>query len=186
MDAVARWSQNEQLMGDALWYRGCEAVHLEFDPGVLAAVPHTPWPAPVERWDGTPLEPTPAAPRARITITARNDERRHAAPDHDRRHPMTEPVFEHVDVAYPDDATTVDPGGQVVVTATVADPDAETVTFTVTLTAADGTETELASKDFVRSALTVDAVLRQMDHDAGWTLTRSTDHPARWVVTAPA
>ena len=73
MDAVARWSQNEQLMGDALWYRGCENVHLEFDPGVLAEVPATPWPAPVERWDGTPLEPTPAAPRARITITARNE-----------------------------------------------------------------------------------------------------------------
>jgi hypothetical protein len=73
MDAVSRWSENEQLMDpDVLWYRGCEAVHLEADPGVLAAIPHTPWPDPAESWDGGPLAPPPEPARARITITARN------------------------------------------------------------------------------------------------------------------
>jgi hypothetical protein len=95
------------------------------------------------------------------------------------------PVFEHVEVVYPD-GTTVDPGGSVVITTTVADPDAELVTVTVTLTPADGPATELFSKSFERSELTVDAVLRQMDLDAGWRIARAADHPARWTVTAPA
>jgi hypothetical protein len=98
---------------------------------------------------------------------------------------VTVPVFTHVQVDYPDGETTVGPGQSVTVTATVADPDAETVTLTVTLRVADGTETEVASKSFVRSDLTVDAVLRQMDHDAGWRITRSADHDTRWTVTAP-
>lgn len=71
MDAISRWSANEQFMGDALWWRGCEAVHLEFDAGVLAAVPHTPWPAPVESWDGVALAPTT---RARVRVSATNSE----------------------------------------------------------------------------------------------------------------
>jgi hypothetical protein len=79
MDAVARWSENEKFMGDALWYRGCEAVHLEADPGVLAAIPLTPWPAPVETWDGQPIgDPPPPAGdelRARITLNLSTEDR---------------------------------------------------------------------------------------------------------------
>ena len=99
---------------------------------------------------------------------------------------MSAPVFETVEVVYPDDGGTVDPGGSVVVTTTVTDPDSETIKLVVTLTTAAGETTELASKAFVRSELTLEAVLRQMDYDAGWTLERSTDHPSRWVVTAPS
>jgi hypothetical protein len=72
LDAVARWSQNERWTDpDVLWWRGCETVHLEFDPGVLAAVPHTPWPVPAESWDGHPLTPMVSS-KARITVTATN------------------------------------------------------------------------------------------------------------------
>ena len=99
---------------------------------------------------------------------------------------MTVPVFELVEIVYPNDGSTVDPGGVVTITTTVADPDSETITLTVTLTSAAGEATELASKAFTRSELRLDAVLRQMDLDAGWVITRSADHPARWVVTAPA
>jgi hypothetical protein len=98
---------------------------------------------------------------------------------------MGVPVFEQVEVVYPNDGSSVGPGGAVTVTVTVTDPDSETIKLTITLTTAAGVVTELASKAFQRSDLTVEAALREMDYEAGWGLERSTDHPGRWVVTAP-
>ena len=98
---------------------------------------------------------------------------------------MSAPVFQEVMVQYPGEEPYVLPGGSVVVTTTVLDPDSETITLTVTLTTAAGETTELASKAFVRSDMTLDVVLREMDYEAGWGLERDSSHPGRWIVTAP-
>jgi hypothetical protein len=79
LDALGRWSENEKWMDpDVLWWRGCEAVHVEADPGVIAAIPQNPWPAPVETWDGQPIgDPPPAGDelRARITLNLSTEDR---------------------------------------------------------------------------------------------------------------
>ena len=59
LDAVSRFTENETLSDTVLWWRGCEAVGIELDPGIQDSVKSNPWPEPVEDWDGSPIEKPP-------------------------------------------------------------------------------------------------------------------------------
>jgi hypothetical protein len=68
MNAVSGWDRNHELGQNTVWNRGCEAVHMEFESGLVEGLPTMPWPEPVETWDGKPLSVKTS--RARITIKA--------------------------------------------------------------------------------------------------------------------
>lgn len=68
MNALAGWDRNHELGQETVWNRGCEAVHLEFEDGLVESLPTIPWPDPIETWNGQPT--TIKTSRARITITA--------------------------------------------------------------------------------------------------------------------
>ena len=96
---------------------------------------------------------------------------------------MGEPVISDLKVLYPEGRDYLLPGEVAEVTAVITDPDASQAEVTIVVTDSAGNVSSGVTQVALLDEIETTGDLRQMDYDAGWTIT---GEGSSYKVTAPA